>query len=131
MDTKSGQLLVELQQIAAQKSQRDLKGTWFKGSSIYLDALVEEVAEVKEELALGRQCFLEDELGDLLWDFVCLIEHLELEGKVDKERVFQRSVNKYSERVTKRCPSETWEDVKSRQKLALQNENTLLKIDLK
>ena len=76
MESKSGRLLGELQKIAALKSQRDIKGTWFQGSSTYLDALVEEVAEVKAEL------------GDLLWDFVCLIEHLELEGKVDKERVF-------------------------------------------
>ncbi|MBE3766181.1 nucleotide pyrophosphohydrolase [Vibrio parahaemolyticus] len=122
MESKSGRLLGELQKIAALKSQRDLEGTWFKGSSTYLDALVEEVAEVKEELKSGRQCFLEDELGDLLWDFVCLIEHLELEGKVDKERVFQRSVNKYSERVTERSPSETWDDVKLRQKLELKKE---------
>ncbi|ELB2920161.1 nucleotide pyrophosphohydrolase [Vibrio parahaemolyticus] len=122
MESKSGRLLGELQKIAALKSQRDLKGSWFKGSSTYLDALVEEISEVKEELVSGRQCFLEDELGDLLWDFVCLIEHLELEGKVDKERVFQRSVDKYAERVTNRSPGETWEDVKLRQKLELKKE---------
>lgn len=122
MESKSGRLLGELQKIAALKSQRDLKGSWFKGSSTYLDALVEEISEVKEELVSGRQCFLEDELGDLLWDFVCLIEHLELEGKVDKERVFQRSVDKYSERVTNRSPGETWDDVKLRQKLELKKE---------
>lgn len=122
MESKSGRLLEELQKIAALKSQRDIKGTWFQGSSTYLDALVEEVSEVKEELLSGRQCFLEDELGDLLWDFVCLIEHLELEGKVDKERVFQRSVSKYAERVTNRPPGETWDDVKLRQKLELKKE---------
>ncbi|EHQ9271120.1 MULTISPECIES: MazG nucleotide pyrophosphohydrolase domain-containing protein [Vibrio] len=122
MESKSGRLLGELQKIAALKSQRDLKGSWFKGSSTYLDALVEEISEVKEELVSGRQCFLEDELGDLLWDFVCLIEHLELEGKVDKERVFQRSVDKYAERVTNRSPGETWDDVKLRQKLELKKE---------
>lgn len=122
MESKSGRLLGELQKIAALKSQRDLKDSWFKGSSTYLDALVEEISEVKEELVSGRQCFLEDELGDLLWDFVCLIEHLELEGKVDKERVFQRSVDKYAERVTNRSPGETWDDVKLRQKLELKKE---------
>ncbi|WP_194439563.1 MazG nucleotide pyrophosphohydrolase domain-containing protein [Vibrio fluminensis] len=122
MDTKTGRLLLELQKIAAQKSQRDLEGSWFTGSSTYLDALVEEVTEVKAELSSGRQCFLEDELGDLLWDFVCLIEHLELEGKINKERVFQRSVNKYAQRVTERSPDETWDDVKLRQKLELEKE---------
>ncbi|WP_146531849.1 MazG nucleotide pyrophosphohydrolase domain-containing protein [Vibrio cyclitrophicus] len=122
MKTDTDSLVATLQMIAQVKAQRDLEGTWFNGSSTYLDALVEEVAEVKEELASGRQCFLEDELGDLLWDFVCLIEHLELEGKVDKERVFQRSVKKYSERVTERSLSETWDDVKLRQKLELKKE---------
>lgn len=122
MESKPGRLLGELQKIAALKSQRDIKGTWFQGSSTYLDALIEEVAEVKAELYSDRQCFLEDELGDLLWDFVCLIEHLELEGKINKDRVFQRSVNKYAERVTNRSPGDSWDSVKLRQKLALQKE---------
>ena len=99
MEIKSGELLKQLQDIATIKSQRDLQGSWFKGSSTYLDALVEEVTEVKEEITLGRQAFLEDELGDLLWNFVCLIEHLEVDKKIDKERVFRRAVKKYSERV--------------------------------
>ena len=123
MEIKSGDLLKQLQAIAAIKSQRDLQGTWFQGSSTYLDALVEEVTEVKEEIALGRQAFLEDELGDLLWNFVCLIEHLEVDKKIDKDRVFQRSVKKYSERVAERAPNETWDDVKARQKLELQKES--------
>lgn len=123
MEIKSGELLKQLQDIATIKSQRDLQGSWFKGSSTYLDALVEEVTEVKEEITLGRQAFLEDELGDLLWNFVCLIEHLEVDKKIDKERVFRRAVKKYSERVAERASNETWDDVKARQKLELQKES--------
>lgn len=115
-------LLEELQCIAEFKAQRDLKGSWFKSSSTYLEAFLDEISEVEAELESGRQCFLEDELGDLLWNFVCLIEHLQLENKIDKEKVFQRSVKKYSERVTKRSYDETWEDVKKRQKLELLDE---------
>jgi NTP pyrophosphatase (non-canonical NTP hydrolase) len=122
MEAKIGELLEQLQCIAAIKSGRDIEGKWFQGCVTYLDGIVDEVAEVKEELELGRQCFLEDELGDILWDFVCLIAHLELEKKIDKVRVFERSVKKYSERVVKCCPGETWANVKLRQKLELQAE---------
>ncbi|MGI1988142.1 MazG nucleotide pyrophosphohydrolase domain-containing protein [Shewanella glacialipiscicola] len=116
-------LLVELLQVVAQeKAQRDLKGTWFQGSHTYLDALADEILEVKTELQLGRKCFLEDELADLLWNIVCLLEHLELEGKVEQKQVFHRALKKYSERVTERLPYDTWNDVKARQKLELEKE---------
>ncbi|MCT8985289.1 MazG nucleotide pyrophosphohydrolase domain-containing protein [Shewanella phaeophyticola] len=120
--TKAGLLLEQLQIVAQEKAQIDLIGTWFQGSQTYLDALAEEIVEVKTELQLGRQCYLEDELADLLWNIVCLIEHLELEEKVDQKQVFQRAVKKYTERVTARLPHETWDDVKVRQKLDLEKE---------
>lgn len=122
METNSDILITALQQVAKTKAQRDLTGTWFKGSETYLDALSDEIAEVKSELDSNRQCFLEDELGDLLWDFVCLIEHLELEGKIIKKQVFRRALKKYSERVTFREEDETWESIKQKQKLELQQE---------
>ncbi|MEZ8141678.1 MazG nucleotide pyrophosphohydrolase domain-containing protein [Enterovibrio sp. FF113] len=119
MVNDSGKFLEQLQLIAKVKAERDLEGTWFKGSVTYLDALVNEVAEVKEELCLKRQCFLEDELGDLLWNFVCSLEHLELEGRIDKAAVFERVHKKYAERVTKRKDGESWDEVKAQQKQAL------------
>ncbi len=119
MATESGYLLEQLQLIAKKKAQKDLQGTWFKGSTTYLDALRDEIAEVKDELCLKRQCFLEDELGDLLWNFVCTLEHLEREGKISKTAVFRRAKKKYAERVTNRCVGESWEDVKIRQKREL------------
>ena len=121
-EIKVDRLVEQLQAVAQKKAQRDLKGTWFQGSQTYLDALVDEVFEVKTELQLGRKCFLEDELADLLWNIVCLLEHLELEGKVEQKQVFHRALKKYSERVTERLPYETWNDVKARQKLELEKE---------
>lgn len=120
--TKIGDLIEQLQEVAQCKATRDLKGSWYKGSRTYLDALVSEVKEVEEELDPWRQCFLEDEVGDLLWNLVCLIEHLELEGKVNKSDIFRRSLKKYTERVTSRAFNESWDDVKKRQKLELQRE---------
>lgn len=119
---KNNNLLWELKKIANIKAQRDLKSDWYQGSETYLNALIEEVEEVRFELNSGRKCFLEDELGDLLWDFVCLIEHLEIENKIDKDKVFSRSVKKYSERVIERNKGETWNEVKYRQKVELKKE---------
>lgn len=117
-----GLLLGQLQTVAKDKAEKDLKGEWYQGYQTYLDALSDEILEVKAELELERRCFLEDELGDLLWNTVCLLEHLELAGKIDKNQVFRRAVIKYSERVIERQKGETWNDVKSRQKQALKNE---------
>lgn len=122
MDNNFSALLGELESIAEAKSKRDLEGTWFKGSDTYLQAMIDEVQEVRAEIITNRQCFIEDELGDLLWNFVCVLQHLELENKINKRKVYQRVVQKYRDRVTERLPNETWEDVKKRQKSALLQE---------
>ncbi|EPP2131757.1 MazG nucleotide pyrophosphohydrolase domain-containing protein [Vibrio alginolyticus] len=122
MANQQQSLLIELEKIAEVKSQRDLEGTWFEGSDTYLQAMIEEVGEVRAEVASNKQCFLEDELGDLLWNFVCVLQHLELERKIDKQKVYQRAVQKYKERVTERKLGESWDDVKKRQKFELQKE---------
>ena len=115
-------LLNELEKIAEVKSQRDLEGTWFNDCGTYLQAMIEEVAEVQTEIIANKQCFLEDELGDLLWNFVCILQHLELEHKIDKRKVYERAVKKYKERVTERNPEDSWDSVKKQQKLDLELE---------
>lgn len=125
MESKTGFYLEELQKISKVKAQRDLKGSWYKNSFTYLDAFIDEVEEVKFEIKAERKCFLEDELGDLLWNYVCLLEHLELEDKVDKLKVFRRALQKYSERVIARNTQDSWEDVKERQKKDLLSEHQL------
>ncbi|MGR5364252.1 MazG nucleotide pyrophosphohydrolase domain-containing protein [Vibrio mediterranei] len=115
-------MLEKIQDIAAVKAQRDLQGDWFKGAETYLEALAEEILEVKEEIRANRRCYLEDELGDLLWNIACTLEHLTLSGQIDKNRVFERSIKKYTERVTKRGERETWESVKEKQKIELERE---------
>ncbi|MEZ9626971.1 MazG nucleotide pyrophosphohydrolase domain-containing protein [Aliivibrio fischeri] len=122
MESKIGFYLEQLQKISEVKAQRDIQGTWYKNNLTYLDAFVDEIEEVKFEIKAERNCFLEDELGDLLWNYVCLLEHLELEGKVTKEKVFIRALKKYSERVTKRNSQGSWDDIKERQKTELLDE---------
>ncbi|WP_206017524.1 MazG nucleotide pyrophosphohydrolase domain-containing protein [Pseudoalteromonas sp. 31A1] len=112
----------KLNEIAKVKVNKDLKGTWSEGSITYLNGIYDELEEVTEELNSGRQCYLEDELGDVLWDYLCMIQHLELEEKVLVNKVFDRVVKKYSERVITLEEGETWGDVKARQKTKLQSE---------
>jgi NTP pyrophosphatase (non-canonical NTP hydrolase) len=42
---------------------------------------------------------LEDELGDVFWDYICLLESLEQNGKIQKDKVFKRCWRKFSERL--------------------------------
>ncbi len=113
----------KLQEIAIIKAQRDLQGNWYQGPETYINSLVEETYEVKAEITSNRQCNLEDELGDLLWNVACLLEHLDITGDIDKNEVLKRAIKKYSERVVyDRLNDETWESIKEKQKLELEAE---------
>jgi len=114
--------LTPLIEIVKLKILRDQKGTWSKGSQTYLDALFDEIEEVKNELSSGRQCFLEDELGDILWVYLCFIHNLEVEGKIAMNSVFKRSINKYKERVNGINNGVPWNEIKEKQKTALAKE---------
>ena len=111
-----------LMEVVKRKISRDKKGTWSKGSITYLEAFSDEIKEVKEELSSGKQCYLEDELGDLLWVYLCFVHNLEIEGKVSMSKVFERSLSKYQERVEGINNGECWEQIKAKQKLKLKAE---------
>jgi len=111
------------------KLKRDLKGTWSKGSSTYFEALFDELDEVKEELNSDKQCYLEDELGDVLWDYLCLLKHLENEKRIDISTLLQRTNKKYARRVTGIINGEAWDAIKSEQKHCLENEQKELSVE--
>jgi len=118
--------LDKLIDVVKTKIIRDQKGTWSKGSNTYLNALFDEINEVKEELSSEKQCFLEDELGDILWVYLCFVHNLEVEGKVSMPKVFERSLIKYSERVNGINNGECWDEIKEKQKIALEREQSKL-----
>lgn len=56
--------------------------------------------EVREEFFPENQIYLEDELGDVLWNYFCFLKSLEMEGKISSvEKIFERSYIKLSERI--------------------------------
>jgi NTP pyrophosphatase (non-canonical NTP hydrolase) len=79
---------------------RDGSHAFYKWSGTYFSHLVEEVAEANWENKWQNKVYLEDELGDVFWDYMCLLQSLKAEGKIcGVDEVLERSYNKFVERV--------------------------------
>jgi len=115
----------QLLEIVKRKNTVDSNGNWSNGSSTYLAEIEKELVEVKEELPLNRRCFLEDELGDVLWDYLNILVNLEGEGKIELTNVLARASKKYEERVSGTEEGIRWVDTKSKQKAELEAEHDL------
>ncbi|WP_045419659.1 MazG nucleotide pyrophosphohydrolase domain-containing protein [Vibrio jasicida] len=109
-------------EIALRKSNYDENNTWYQGSVTYFEAIYSELEEVRDEEVKGRTCFLEDELGDVLWNYLNLLMALEKEQGIDARSVIERAVEKYQARVTAIENGKSWAEVKAEQKSKLKNE---------
>ena len=126
----------KLIELVAHKHKIDLK----RGEAKYmntdwlLNAIVDEVQEVKEEIKPNNIAHLEDELSDILWGWLTIIEKLKDEGYVTShEAILQRALKKYEERILPlkgdKRDNAIWKEVKMRQKELLdkeKRENTML-----
>jgi len=98
-------------------------GGWYRGSISHFDGMFHELEEVRTEMDAGKRVYLEDELGDVFWDFICLLEWLEQEWKIDKKKIFERCYAKFSERIwTDGQSCKDWGEVKKLQKEKLRQE---------
>ena len=129
------QKLKKLIELVAHKHQIDLK----RGEAKYMDinwlleAINDEVQEVKEEIKPNNRPYLEDELGDIFWGWLTLIEKLKDEGLVSShEKILQRCLTKYEQRILAlKGTSEDhaiWQEVKKEQKMVLEKETKECKI---
>lgn len=99
-------------------------GNFFKWSQTYFDGILDEMDEVNEELKTWKQVYLEDELWDVFWDYICLLENLEQEWKISKAKVFDRCWTKFSERLNPDGSNNgDWTTVKKIQKERLRKED--------
>ena len=114
----------QLLKIAKRKTQFDKGNSWSNGAKTYLAGIKEEVDEVIEELPKSRQCYLEDELGDILWDYLNVLSALEDEKGIDTQAVLTRACQKYEERISGIESGKTWADIKEKQKIALAKEHS-------
>ena len=116
------QHLNALLDLVRKKNALDTNSDWSNTSDTYLSEIKKEVDEVAEEIRLGRQCYLEDELGDVLWDYLNLLVSLEQEDKIVLGKVFERARTKYQQRIDGIASGKTWGEVKAEQKGALARE---------
>jgi NTP pyrophosphatase (non-canonical NTP hydrolase) len=117
----------KLLNIAKRKTIFDKTNNWSKGPETYLFEIKNEVDEVLEEMPKSRQCYLEDELGDVLWDYLNVLTALEQELGVDTKAVLSRACRKYEQRVSGIESGETWGNIKEIQQQALAAELKLNK----
>ena len=114
--------ITKLLEIVRHKNAIDQQNTWYNGSDTYFAEIHKELAEVKAEIESGRQPHLEEELGDVLWDYLNLLTALESEGKITLEKVFERAITKYWERIDGIENGGSWAEIKAIQKARLAKE---------
>jgi len=119
------EIIIRLFEIVKEKQLNDNQHDWSNDSATFINEIKSEICEVEEEIRSGRPCYLEDELGDVFWDYINLLQSLENEKKIKLERVFERSFQKYSERWNALQSGTSWKEVKVEQKrkLALEYES--------
>ncbi len=113
----------KLLQIGKRKINFDKKHSWSIGSRTYLNEINRELDEVKEELDKNRTCYLEEELGDVLWDYINILVNLEEEKGINIESVLNRACKKFDQRVSGIENGLTWNEIKMNQKKELENEH--------
>ncbi len=98
---------------------------WYEGYSTYIDWLEEELEEVKQEIKKKNSVYLEDELWDVFWDFICLINSLEQDWYITKEKVIERCYIKFNERLSgwPAFEAKEWDNIKEKQKIELKKEH--------
>ena len=102
--------------------------------SYYIQGIRDEINEVEEELQTRTKDILpngvsklEDELGDVLWDCLSLIEKLNYDGLIDKNKICEHTRNKFLERLpfvrdknfaseNEICTQDYWGQAKKKQK---------------
>ena len=111
--------LQQLMQIVKRKAALDQGNTWSNGASTYLAEIKKEVDEVIEEMPRERDAYLEDELADVLWDYLNVLQALEQERGIQSESVIARACEKYEERIAGLEAGKTWSEIKQVQKVKL------------
>ncbi len=107
------QNIVKIKELAKSRIQEfiDTKNSWYKGHKTYIEWIDDEWKEVKDEINPKNCVYLEDELWDLFWDYMCLLNSLEQEWLISsQEKVFERCYKKFSERIEAVRKSIPWQD---------------------
>ncbi len=124
-------MIDKLIKLASLKDSIDLK----RGEKKYFEddwligQLLSEIQEVKDEIRPNNKPFLEDELGDILWGWLVLVQKMKSKGLVTShESIIKRALKKYEERILPlkgdKRDNDIWKEVKAKQKKRLNNESS-------
>ena len=87
---------------------------------VYKKWLVWEIDEAFDEIKKNNSVYLEDELWDIFWTYINLLQGLQKKWYItDIEKVFERSYNKFNWRldyVIKNDYPNSWKEIKKVQK---------------
>ncbi len=129
MDTHDFFQIIKRKHIINEQTAESICNRWktriqWNSHKIYLEEMQNEIKEMEEELKKDNSVYLEDELGDIFWDYLNLIYSLEKEWYILKENIFTRCKEKFWERVTALEDWRTWEEIKLKQKQKLKEEHS-------
>lgn len=100
---------------------------YYKWRETFINAIKEEIEEMEQEIKKNNSVYLEDELWDIFWVFICLVETLQQEWLIDSSKsVFDRCYTKYSQRLWTdwMWGNWKWKEIKKSQKEKLKKEHT-------
>lgn len=121
-------MLNKLRKIVSKKSKLDEWQEWYKWSATYFEWIKNELEEVEFEMKKNNEVYLEDELWDLLWNYMSLLSSLKKEWKISTvESVLNRAEKKYKQRVEAIEHEETDEDKSAAWKAIKEVQKDLLK----
>ncbi len=114
--------LERLLQLAKRKHAIDQQTGWGERGLTYLNDIKSEVDEVLDERPKHRRCYLEDELADVIWNYVNVLTAFEYNGEIEIDSLLKRACEKYQQRVDGIESGMKWQQVKALQQQQLANE---------
>ncbi len=97
-------------------------GDW-NSHKIYIKEMAWELKEASNEIKEKNSVYLEDELWDVFWTYINLLDRLENEWYINSKNVFNRSYKKFEDRVSGMETGSTWQEIKAIQKERLKQEH--------
>ena len=102
------------------------KHDFYKGSQTYFEEIHKEINEAEAENKINNKIYLEYELGDIFWDYMCLLQSLKAEWKIESvESILERTYHKFIQRVWEdgSWKGIIWDDIKKIQKQDMEDEH--------
>lgn len=118
--------IIDRKFVVNSKQCEDPKNAWLEKWltwDFYFDAMIDEIEESRPHSKINNEVFLEDELWDILWDYMNMIYLLEKEWKIKWRSVFEKVLKKYNERTLALEKWISWSEIKKEQKERLLKEH--------